>query len=184
MAHFLSVMLVCVMGQEDAIYDLEERPASAPRNWDVGRMERVDWLPGSPVVVGDLMEGGNKPIVIFWHGLGENVERRLGWMQELAYERGLGTFVHPEAPPRHMPLQGTVMSSWFVIKDPYERRPAQLEGFEEMRKQAHDLIKTLQPLGRKILLCGYSQGSAIAIASGKASRIALAEYWEFSFKSV
>ena len=86
-------------------------------------------------------------------------------MQHLAHARRLCSFVCPQAPPRFMPIQGATIPSWFVIREAAERRPEFLERFEESRAYVQKLVKSLQPLNRRVLIVGYSMGAALGIAS-------------------
>jgi predicted esterase len=118
-----------------------------------------------PRVLGEMGSHSGMPIVIFLHGLGENNADRFAWMQHVAYNQRLCAFVVPQAIVRRITLYNRDMPSWFDLHDVEDRRPEYLHGYETSLVHIHKIVESLHPLGRPIILAGFSQGAAMALAA-------------------
>jgi protein-L-isoaspartate(D-aspartate) O-methyltransferase len=148
----------------------EEDPLTLPVNADIN-VARPVANPDDP---------GQGRAVVWFHGLGDT---SLSWVKRLAsvlpHIGGVANFHQPVAPLRHDPITTTsapsdhATASWFDLKAlpvTADSEPAEApKGLEDAIKVAHTTIDTLVKQGipaQSILLGGFSQGAAVAIAAG------------------
>jgi phospholipase/carboxylesterase len=111
--------------------------------------------------------GTHRRTAIWLHGVGETPDAYLDLAQRLELSRNGVRSVVPLAPDRHVSMTGKQVPSWFQ-QDPFELFEADPVSFEAAANAAGLLVRQEASLvpAEDIVLCGFSQGAALALIVG------------------
>jgi phospholipase/carboxylesterase len=111
--------------------------------------------------------GAHRKTAIWLHGMGEDASAYSELARRMDLPRKGVRGVFAQGSPRHRPLTGNAVPGWFD-QDPGDELDAEPQSLNEaIDCVSHLLAQEAQLIdSRHIILCGFSQGAALALIAG------------------